>query len=100
WTYLFHGAHRDISVDLPGIERLLVQTEASAEDARALGAWPRRVLRWGHLAGDAWPYLGRTFASAPTRHLMHKATRYLKNRDGVSAEVRASVRATLETAWR
>ena len=27
WTYLFHGAHRDISVDLPGIERLLEQTE-------------------------------------------------------------------------
>ena len=31
---------------------------------------------------------------------MHEATRYLKNRDGVGAEVRAAVRATLETAWR
>ena len=64
WTYLFHGAHRDISVDLPGIERLLVQTEASAEDIRELGGWPRRVLRWSHLLGDAWPFLGRRFASA------------------------------------
>jgi hypothetical protein len=100
WTYLFHGAHRDISVDLAGIERLLVQTEASTEDLRELNAWPRRVLRWAHLAGDTWPFLGRRFASMPTRRLMHEATRYLKNRDGVGAEVRAAVRATLEAAWR
>lgn len=99
WTYLFHGAHRDISVDLPGIERLLVQTEASAEDLRELKSWPRRSLRWVHLAGDTWPFLGRRFASAPTRRLMHEATRYLKNRHGVGAEVRAAVRATLERAW-
>lgn len=100
WTYLFHGAHRDISVDLPGIERLLVQTEASAEDLRELRSWPRRALRWARLAGDAWPLLGRLFASAATRRLMHEATRYLKNRDGVGAAVRASVRARLEAAWR
>jgi hypothetical protein len=99
WTYLFHGAHRDISVDLPGIERLLVQTEPTSLDLRELKAWPRRALRWAHLAGDTWPLLGRRFASAPTRRLMHEATRYLKNRDGVGAEVRASVRATLERAW-
>ena len=100
WTYLFHGAHRDISVDLPGIERLLVQTEASPADLRELNAWPRRALRLAHHAGDTWPFLGRRFASAPTRRLMHEATRYLKNRDGVGAEVRAAVRATLEAAWR
>jgi hypothetical protein len=100
WTYLFHGAHRDISVDLPGIERLLVQTEPSALDIRELGGSLRRVLRWGHLLGDAWPLLGRRFASAVTRRLMHEATRYLKNRDGVGAAVRAALRVKLETAWR
>ena len=100
WTYLFHGAHRDISVDLPGIERLLAQTEASPEDVRELDAWPRRVSRWAHLLGDAWPFLGRRFAPAVTRRLMHEATRYLKNRDDVGAAVRAALRVELETAWR
>jgi hypothetical protein len=85
---------------LPGIERLLVQSEASPADLRELKSWPRRALRWAHLAGDTWPFLGRRFASAPTHRLMHEATRYLKNRDGVGAEVRAAVRATLEGAWR
>jgi hypothetical protein len=100
WTYLFHGAHRDISVDLPGIERLLVQTAASPEDLRELRSWSRRMLRYAHLVGDAWPLLGRRFAPAVTRQLMHEANRYLKDRNGVGADVRNAVRATLENAWR
>jgi hypothetical protein len=100
WTYMFYGAHRDISVDLPGIERLLEQTEASAEDLRELGSWARRTLRWAHLVGDAWPFLGRRLAQPGTRRLMHEASRYLKNRDGVGDNVRAALRATLEAAWR
>jgi hypothetical protein len=100
WTYLFHGAHRDLGVDLPGIERLLVQTEATAEDLRALGSWTVRLRRLAHLVGDRWPFLGRRFAPATTRHLMHEANRYLKNRDGIGDEVRAVLRGTLEAAWR
>jgi hypothetical protein len=99
WTYLFHGAHRDISVDLPGIERLLVQTAPSSEDVRELASWSRRALRFAHLVGDAWPFLGRRFAPVVTRQLMHEANRYLKDRDGVGADVRAAVRSKLETAW-
>lgn len=100
WTYLFHGAHRDISVDLPGIERLLVEAAGSPEDIRELRSWSRRILRYAHLLGDAWPVLGRRFAPPVTRQLMHEATRYLKDRDGVGADVRAAVRSKLETAWR
>lgn len=100
WTYLFYGAHRDISVDLPGIERLLEQTGPTAEDLRELGSWSRRWVRWSHLVGDAWPLLGRRLAPPNTRRLMHEANRYLKNRDGVGATVRGVLRSTLEAAWR
>lgn len=99
WTYLFHGAHRDITVDLPAIDRLLVQGEATDEDLHDLGSWTRRVLRWSHLAGDRWPFVGRRCAPASTRRLLHEANRYLKNRNGVGADVRAVLRGTLEAAW-
>jgi hypothetical protein len=100
WTYLFHGAHRDISVDLPGIERLLEQFEPTAEDLRELHSWGRRWVRWSHRIGDAWPFVGRRLAPPSTRRLMHEATRYLKNHDGVGAAVRGVLRSTLEAAWR
>jgi hypothetical protein len=99
WTYLFHGAHRDVTVDLPGIEKLLRQTEPSQADLRELASWRRKVMRYLHLVGDAWPVAGRVFAPANTRRLMHEANRYLKNRDGVGAEVRRALRETLEAAW-
>jgi len=99
WTYFFHGEHRDISADLPGIDRLIEQHGPSVQDLRELRSWPRRVERWSHLIGDAWPFLGRRLAPPITRRLMHEATRYLKNRDGVGAEVRATLRSTLEAAW-
>jgi hypothetical protein len=100
WTYLFYGAHREVTLDLPGIERLLVQTAPSEQDLRELRSWPRRALRWAHLVGDAVPFLGRRLAPPHTRRLMHEASRYLKNRDGVGDEVRSVLRATLEGAWR
>lgn len=99
WTYLFHGAHRDITVDMPAIERLLAQSEATRDDLRELHSWERRLLRWTHLIGDRWPFVGRRLAPASTRRLMHEANRYLKNRDGVGADVRAVLRGTLEAAW-
>ena len=99
WTYLFYGAHRDVTVDLPGIERLLVQQGPSEQDLRELRSWPRRARRWAHLVGDAVPFLGRRLAPLHTRRLMHEASRYLKNRDGVGDEVRSVLRATLEGAW-
>ena len=100
WTYLFYGAHRDLGVDLPGIEKLLVQPEPSAEDLRELRSWPRRFTRWAHMVGDAWPLLGRRLAQPNTRRLMHEASRYLKNRDGMGVAVRTVLRDTLEAAWR
>lgn len=99
WTYLFHGAHRDITVDLLGIERLLEQAGATPEDVRELHSWERRLLRFTHLVGDRWPFVGRRLAPATTRRLMHEANRYLKDRDGIGADVRAVLRGTLEAAW-
>jgi hypothetical protein len=100
WTYLFYGAHRDITVDLPGIDGLLRQTSPSAEDLRELRSWRRRLKRWAHIVGDAWPFLGRRLAEPSTRRLMHEASRYLRNRDGMGAAVRSVLRDTLDAAWR
>ena len=100
WTYLFYGAHRDITVDLPGIERLLEQPGPSEADLLDLESWSRRLLRLAHLLGDAWPLVGRRLAPPNTRRLMHEANRYLKNRDGVAVAVRGVLRETLEASWR
>ena len=99
WTYLFYGAHRDITVDMPGIERLVAQTTPTPKDVQELHALRRTLKRWSFVLGDAWPWLGRWLAPANTRRLLHEANRYLKNRRGVGASVRAILRAELDSAW-
>ena len=99
WTYLFYGAHRDITVDMPGIERLLVHPAPSVDDLRELHALPRTLKRWSYMLADTWPLLGRWLAAPATRRLMHEANRYLKNRDGRGAAVRAMLHQELDSAW-
>jgi len=99
WTYLFYGTYRDITLDLPGIERLLVHEAPTEADRRAVDSWPRRVARLSHMIGDAVPLLGRWFADPAIRAQMHDANRYSRNRDGIGTAIRARVRGALEEAW-
>lgn len=99
WTYLFYGAHTDITADMPGIERLLAQPAPSTKELSELRTWPRLLKRWSYVLGDAWPPLGRWLAPPVTRRLMHDANRYLKNRDGIGDSLRALLRAELDAAW-
>jgi hypothetical protein len=99
WTYLLYGIHRDIALDLPGIERLLAREAPSDADRREVGSWSTLAVRLSHVIGDAVPLLGRWFARPSIRAQMHDATRYLRNRDGIGTAIRARVRGALTEAW-
>jgi hypothetical protein len=99
WTHVFYGTHRDIALDLPGIERLIARAEPTLEDRRALSSWSRRLLRLAHLIGDAVPLIGRWFVDPTMRQQMHDANTYLRNRGGVGASIRRLVREPIEAAW-
>lgn len=99
WTYLFYGTYRDIALDLPGIERLLAHEAPTEADRRAVDSWPRRIVRWSHVIGDAVPLLGRWFAGPSIRAQIHDANRYGRNRDGIATTIRARLRTALEDAW-
>jgi hypothetical protein len=99
WTHLFYGTYRDVTLDLPGIERLLAQPAPSEVDRRELAAWRQSIKRIAHVVGDALPLLGRRIARPATRLQMHEATRYLRDRDGVGTAIRGLLRAELDAAW-
>ena len=57
WTYDFYGRHRDISLDLDDIERLLGKDRASEADIRAATSWRRRFAIWLFNAADYLPFV-------------------------------------------
>jgi hypothetical protein len=99
WTYLFYGTYRDITLDVPGIERLLAHEAPTEAERRAVYSWPRRIERLSHVIGDAVPLLGRWFAGPAIRAQMHDANRYGRNRDGIGTTIRARLRGAIEEAW-
>jgi hypothetical protein len=99
WTHVFYGTHRDIALDMPGIERLIAREEPTAQDRRDIASWSRRLLRLAHIIGDAMPLLGRWLAEPVTRQLMHDANSYLRDRGGIGTSIRRLVREPLESAW-
>ncbi len=99
WTYDFYATYRDIALDLPGIERALDTPEPQPEDIDEIESLNRRVQRWVHIVGDAFPFLIRWLAKPVVRLTMGEARRYLNDRNGVATRIRAKLAATLQDAW-
>src|SRR5690606_27706890 len=99
WTHRFYGRYRDISLDLPGIGRLLHQPAASDEDRVEIGSAARGVRRRRHLVGDALPCIGRRIARPALRLTMTEVHRYFSAEDGISSEIRSFLKTVIRQAW-
>jgi hypothetical protein len=99
WTYRFYGTYRDITGDLAGIDRILHQPLASAQDVRDIDSIAWRLSRLWHLLGDALPRLGRLMAKPELRLTMSEALRYLNDHNGVATEIREMLKERLRQAW-
>ena len=99
WTYRFYDHHRDIGLDLPGIEQLLTQPEPSVADRREIDSVSWRLARFWRWVGDTLPMLGRLIAKPDLRRAMLEAVRYQHNEEGIGSEIRHMVKDAIETAW-
>jgi hypothetical protein len=97
WTHLFYEIDRDISLDLPGIDRLLTQ-ETSAEDRREIASWSRRLDLVARIVGDTVPLLSR-LANSSIRAQLADVLRYQHDVEGIGSRVRGLLRDALESAW-
>lgn len=100
WTHRFYGRYRDITLDIPGIDRLLQQPEPSEEDLREIDSAARRVKRLVHFVGDALPLFGRLVARPELRLTMREVLRYFSDEGGVASEIRGLLKTVLRQAWR
>ena len=100
WTHRFYGRHRDIALDLPGIDRILHDPEPAAEDIREIDSAARRIRRMWHLVGDALPFLGRIVARPELRLTLTEVHRYHSDEDGIATEVRGMLKDALCEALR
>jgi pimeloyl-ACP methyl ester carboxylesterase len=99
WTYQFYGTYRDIGLDLPGIDRAIERAEPDLRDVTEIESLNRRVRRWVHIVGDAFPFLTRWLAKRDVRLTLWEARHYLNDWHGVAAAIRSQLAAVLIAAW-
>lgn len=98
WTYRFYGEHRDIRLDLPGIERLIARPDPDERDRAEIDALEKRLSRLIRVLGDALPFLGRLIARPSLRLTMSEVRRYFSDHDGLGSAIRGSLARELEDA--
>jgi hypothetical protein len=100
WTSLFYSEHRDLSLDLPGVERLLRLDGPEARDVREALHWHKRIAQFVYLVSDAFPILIKLVANPDLKATLQDSMRYFRNQNGVATEIRKMVSNALEAAWR
>ncbi|HEX7719124.1 MAG TPA: hypothetical protein VF389_04905 [Woeseiaceae bacterium] len=98
WTYDFYGKHRDIELDMPAIEGLLQQPEATQEDMQEAVSLKRRSLRWLYHLADYLPFLVPQLADERLELHLRDLRRYVHNEFEVADAIRRLVSLPLRAA--
>ena len=88
WNYSYYGSYRDISIDMPSIEAVLKQQEATPEEMRQARGWRSRIARLLCLLADFVPALIDHIVDARIKAAIVETRRYFENRDGIAEIVR------------
>lgn len=99
WTSLVYPEPADISVDLPGIERLIESPFAGPRDRSEADSIGLGLMRTWHLIGDSYPWLSRLIASSTLKITLDDVRRYLEDRGGIATRIRDRLKVQLLESW-
>jgi hypothetical protein len=100
WTYDFYGEHRDVSLDMPGIDALLAQQQAQPIDIAEATSFRRRMLRAVYSAADHLPFLIPHFADKDIEIQLSDFRRYVRNDFEIADLVRRMLKMPLRAAMK
>ncbi|MBT8077367.1 MAG: hypothetical protein KJO31_02270 [Gammaproteobacteria bacterium] len=95
WTFAFYNQHRDIALDLPAIEGVLQQQDATVQDIVDAHALKRRLLRALYRAADNLPFLIPHFANEKMELHLRDLRRYVSNTNDVAELTRLMLKNPL-----
>lgn len=98
WTFDFYGEHRDLALDMPGIEALLKKAQADAADIADARSWQRRLLRAVYRVGDRVPFLIPRLANENMELQLRDLRRYVYNVNGAADAARRHLTLPLRAA--
>jgi hypothetical protein len=99
WTQLFYSEEKELSLDLPGVERLLRMSGPDDRDIREANHWHKRIGKLIYLLSDAFPILIDLVANPDLKATLQDTRRYFKNQQNVATRIRQMLIDSLSRAW-
>ena len=100
WSRGFYGGHGDISVDVPGIERLLAGQDSVTADVREARSFGRRITAVLYALSDRFPVLSDIFGTRRMQTRVAEMHQYFSDDDGKASVARLMVAEALQLAWK
>ncbi len=99
WSYDFYGEHKEITEDLPAIERLLRDEDPEGVAFRQARSLRRRIVGWLYAAADYFPILGTAFSTRRMQTRVQEIKRYFSDESGAATQARAMLATAIRAAW-
>ena len=99
WSHGFYGEHSDISIDMPGIERLISGEDSEQEALREARTSLPPHRQYSLCARRRFPILGSTLSTRRMQARVEEIQRYFSDADGKSSAARNMLTNTISEAW-
>lgn len=98
WNLLYYGEHEPLDADIPWIERLLADGEATGADRAAARHWSKWLTRLLYAIGDHAHWLIGVLPDPRIKAMIQDTLRYFDNAAGIADRVRGLVKNEIEKA--
>jgi len=98
WNSLFYGRARDISMDIPWVDRLLQMDAPKAQDITDARPMAYRFAKLMYQLGDSMPWLIPLIPDKRVKSSIRETERYFNNDDNIACRVRDFQKAPLREA--
>lgn len=98
WNFDYYLQHASLTTDIPWIERLLKNPEATQEDIEEARSWKKWSISCMYALGDRFHRLIRYIPDPRVKEMISDTLRYFDNTDGVADMIREKVKDQIRQA--
>jgi len=99
WNFMFYGRTRDITSDIPWIDRLLEIDTPASNDIPGSHPLTYRAAKFMYQIGDAIPWLLPFIPDKRVRSSIQETEKYFRNQDNMACRIREFQKAPLRKAY-
>lgn len=98
WNFHYYHEHKSLTADIPWIDKLLENPDASTADIEEARSWRKWSIKMMYILGDHFHTLIHYIPDPRVKAMINDTLRYFENIDNVADEIRNIVKEKIKSA--